>query len=98
MEERLDAGIGEGSALPWNMATVSQVSAQLIEIGHVRWAYMGLNLDDLPPEIAARASLPIREGVVAIRGGMGPSGPSERAGLLRGDIILSMDLGKRWAL
>ena len=79
----------EGIGFAINMATVSQVSAQLIEIGHVRWAYMGLNLDDLTPEIAARADLPIREGVVVL--GVGADGPSGRAGLQRGDIILSMD-------
>ena len=50
---------------------------------------MGLNLDDLTPEIAARANLPIREGAVVL--GVGPDGPSARAGLQRGDIILSMD-------
>ncbi len=79
----------EGISFAINMDTVSQVSAQLIELGHVRWAYMGLNLDDLTPEIAARANLPIREGVVVL--GVGPDGPSDRAGILRGDIILSMD-------
>ena len=79
----------EGISFAINMDTVSQVSGQLIELGHVRWAYMGLNLDDLTPEIAARANLPIREGVVVL--GVGPDGPSDRAGILRGDIILSMD-------
>ena len=79
----------EGIGFAINMATVSQVSAQIIEIGHVRWAYMGLNLDDLTPEIAARANPPIREGVVVL--GVGPDGPSDRAGLLRGDIILAME-------
>jgi len=82
----------EGISFAINMDTVSQVSAQLIELGHVRWAYMGLNLDDLTPEIAARANLPIREGVVVL--GVGPDGPSDRAGILRGDIILSMDSQK----
>ena len=79
----------EGIGFAINMATAAQVSRQLIEIGRVRWAYMGLNLDDLTPEIAARANLPIREGAVVL--GVGPDGPSARAGLQRGDIILSMD-------
>ena len=79
----------EGIGFAINMDTVAQVSGQLIEIGRVRWAYMGLNLNDLTPEIAAGANLPVREGVVVL--GVGPDGPSAQAGLLRGDIILSMD-------
>ena len=71
------------------METVNQVSAQLIELGRVRWAYMGLSLDDLSAELAAQAGLPFRQGAVVL--GVGPGTPSDLAGFLRGDIILSLD-------
>jgi S1-C subfamily serine protease len=79
----------EGIGFAVNMETVAQVSAQLIELGRVRWAYMGLSLDDLSPELAAQAGLPFRQGAVVL--GVGPGTPSDQAGFLRGDIILSLD-------
>jgi S1-C subfamily serine protease len=78
----------EGIGFAINMETASSVSQQLIELGRVRWAWMGAFLGDLIPEVAARVGLPIREGVVireVITGG-----PSARAGIQPGDIILSM--------
>ena len=79
----------EGIGFAVNMETVNQVSAQLIELGRVRWAYMGLSLDDLSAELAAQAGLPFRQGAVVL--GVGPGTPSDLAGFLRGDIILSLD-------
>ena len=54
----------EGIGFAINMETAAPVSQQLVELGRVRWAWMGVILADLTPEIAARAGLPIREGVV----------------------------------
>lgn len=79
----------EGIGFAVNMETVAQVSSQLIELGRVRWAYMGLSLDDLSAELAAQARLPFRKGAVVV--GVGPGTPADRAGVSRGDIIRSLD-------
>jgi serine protease Do len=50
---------------------------------------MGAILGDLIPQVAAEVGLPVREGVViqdVLAGG-----PAGRAGIQRGDIILSLD-------
>jgi S1-C subfamily serine protease len=79
----------EGIGFAINMETTVQVSDQLIKEGRVKWAWMGVFLADLAPEMAMEFGLPIREGVIiqdALRGG-----PSDQAGIKPGDIILSMD-------
>ena len=77
----------EGIGFAINMETAAQVSQQLIEVGRVQWAYMGLDLADLIPEQAA--AMGVREGVVVAR--VVINGPSDRAGIISGDIILSID-------
>ena len=77
----------EGIGFAINMETAAQVSQQLIEVGRVQWAYMGLDLADLIPEQAA--AMGVREGVVVAR--VVIDGPSDRAGIISGDIILSID-------
>jgi S1-C subfamily serine protease len=81
----------EGIGFAINMETAELVSQQLIDprLRRVRWAWMGAILGDLIPEIAARVGLPVSEGVV-IQGVL-TGGPADRAGIQRGDIILSMD-------
>jgi S1-C subfamily serine protease len=87
------AGLGgppiEGIGFAINMETAELVSSQLVELGRVRWAWMGAVLGDLIPEVAARVGLPVREGVV-IREVL-IDGPAGQAGIQRGDIILSLD-------
>lgn len=71
------------------MGTSAFISEQLIQSGQVRLAFMGLELGDLTPEIAAEVGLSIREGVVVVRVVAG--GPSDQAGIEPNDVILSLD-------
>ena len=79
----------EGIGFAINMETAAQVSQQLIEVGRVRWAYLGLDLADLTPERAAAVGLPVRDGVVVAQ--VVIDGPSDLAGIEAGDIIMSVD-------
>ncbi len=78
----------EGIGFAINMETAQQVSDQLVELGHVRWAWMGVFLADLIPEIAAEVGLPIREGVI-IRDTV-LNGPSHISGMIPGDILVNI--------
>ena len=79
----------QGIGFAINTETATLVSDQLVDSSRLRWAWMGVFLGDLIPEAAAEAGIPIRQGVV-IRGVVN-NGPSDEAGILRGDIILSVD-------
>ena len=79
----------EGVGFAINMETASLISDQIIELGRVRWSWMGAFLDDLDPKRAAEVGLPIREGVVVLN--LSDDGPSHLAGIQRGDIIISMN-------
>ena len=79
----------EGIGFAVDVETAQQVALQLVELGHVRWAWMGVFLADLSPEVAAQVGLPIREGVI-IQNTL-VDGPSDRAGIHPGDIVVKID-------
>ena len=79
----------EGIGFAVDVETAQQVALQLVELGHVRWAWMGVFLADLSPEVAAKVGLPIREGVI-IQNTL-VDGPSDRAGIHPGDIVVNID-------
>ena len=68
------------------MMGLGAVAKQLAEFGRVRWAWLGVFRADLVPEVAAEVGLPIREGVIIQT--TVADGPSDRAGILDGDIMV----------
>ena len=78
----------EGIGFAIDAETARQVSQQLIDLGRVRWAWMGVFLADLVPEVAAEVGLPIREGVIIQTTVV--DGPSDRAGIEPGDILINI--------
>lgn len=92
--QRLSASgnVVEGIGFAINMETTAQVAQQLVELGRVRWAWMGVILADLTPEVAAELGLPVREGVFIQNTLI--DGPADQAGIRPGDIVLSADGNK----
>ena len=78
----------EGIGFAINMETARWVADQLIEDGRVKWAWMGVFLADLTPEMAAEFNLPVREGVIIQH--VAEDSPAYTAGITPGDIVLSM--------
>ena len=78
----------EGIGFAINVETGQQVAQQFVELGRVRWAWMGVFLADLVPEVAAEVGLPIREGVIIQNTVV--DGPSDRAGINPGDIVVKI--------
>ena len=78
--------IGIGFAIPSNMA--KQLLPQLRQ-GKVRRSWLGVMIQDITPELAKSFGLKSAEGVLVsdvVKGS-----PAEKAGLLRGDVILRFD-------
>jgi S1-C subfamily serine protease len=82
------AGVGLGLAVPVNDATRAIISI-LIRDGRVRRAALGAGVAPrpLPPSVAARIGR--RGGVQVMQ--VVADGPAERAGLVRGDLLVELD-------
>jgi serine protease Do len=74
---------GVGFAVPVNLA--HSVMKQLIETGHVSRGYLGVGIQDLTPDMAAKFNAPDHLG--ALVRDVTPDSPGEAAGLQRGDVI-----------
>ena len=79
--------IGLGFAIPSTM--VRAVADQLIEGGVVRRAKLGVNIQQLTPELAESLGLPDVHG--ALVSGVEPGGPADRAGIKVQDVIVGFN-------
>ncbi len=80
-------GQGIGFAVPVNMAR--QLMPQLVEHGVVTRGYIGVNIQTVSRDLARAMNLEKPEG--ALVADVVSGGPADRAGIKRGDVIVSFD-------
>ena len=80
-------GQGIGFAIPIN--TAKPLIPQLMSTGKVIRGYLGLNIQTLTPALTQTLKLPDRKG--ALVSGVAPESPAAKAGLQRGDVLVTFD-------
>jgi serine protease DegQ len=84
---RTGGSLGIGFAIP--VSTARQVMEQLIEKGRVTRGWIGVEAQEVTPELAASFKLDARDG--ALIANVVKGGPAERAGIRPGDLLVSID-------
>jgi len=79
--------VGIGFAIP--MSTAKTVMEAIIKSGHVVRGWIGVETQDITPELARSFSLPRQTG--AMIAGVVRNGPAYKGGVRPGDILLSVD-------
>ena len=79
--------VGIGFAIP--VSTAKSVMEAIIKTGQVVRGWIGIESQDITPELADSFGLPRDSG--AIIAGVVRNGPAHRAGILPGDILLSVE-------
>ena len=84
---RTGGSLGIGFAIPANLA--KQVMEQIIQHGNVVRGWIGVEVQDITPELAESFKLPTTNG--ALIAGVLRDGPAARAGIKPGDILVQID-------
>jgi serine protease Do len=79
----------EGLGYAISMVTAKGIIDQLILKGYITRTYLGVGLADISPILAMLNDYPTDTG--ALVNNVAPGGPAEKAGLEKGDIIVSFD-------
>ncbi len=79
--------IGIGFAIPSNM--VKQITDQLIKNGEVKRAHLGVQMQDITPDLAKAFDLDSEKGAVVTS--IQPNSAADEAGLKIGDIVIAID-------
>ena len=83
----IGGNIGIGFAIPSNMA--QQILPQLIENGKVERGWLGITMDEVSVDFAEKLKLDKPRGIIVKVVGM--DSPAQKAGIQRGDVIISFD-------
>jgi serine protease DegQ len=78
---------GIGFAIPANLA--KQVMQQIIQQGAVVRGWIGVDVQDLNPELAAALRLDVDKGVLIA--GVLRGGPADKSGIQPGDVLLTVN-------
>ncbi|HEX9938500.1 MAG TPA: trypsin-like peptidase domain-containing protein [Longimicrobium sp.] len=81
------AAPGLGFAIPINLA--NDIAQQVLTTGRIRRALLGVQYNEITPEIAAQFGLPVERGVILMA--VVPGTPAANAGLRPGDIVTAAD-------
>ncbi|MFM1989832.1 MAG: hypothetical protein RJA99_2789 [Pseudomonadota bacterium] len=84
---RSGGSLGIGFAIP--TSTVRSVMEQIVRNGSVVRGYIGVEPQDVTPELAQAFKLPRRDG--AIIAGVMRGGPADKAGVRTGDILIDVE-------
>jgi len=84
---RSGGSMGIGFAIP--VTTARQVVDSIVKQGGVVRGYIGVETQDLTPEIAEAFQIPRREG--AIIAGLVRGGPADKAGVKAGDVLIAVE-------
>ena len=84
---RSGGSLGIGFAIP--VSTARDVMTQIVRDGRVTRGYIGVEPQDVTPELAEAFRLPRRDG--ALIAGIMRDGPAERGGVKIGDILVAVD-------
>ena len=82
-----DTAEGLGFAVP--SVIVRKVAEQLIAYGEVRYPFLGITYGMVTPAIVEANNLSVKQG--AFVSGVTDGGPAQTAGILPGDVILTLD-------
>lgn len=79
--------IGIGFAIPINMVT--QVKDQIIQYGKIQRGHLGVQVQDLTPDLARSFDISVNQGAIIVNVEKGS--PAQKAGLMRGDVVTAVN-------